>query len=61
MDAMDETVVPGFEKFNTVQNVLDQNKYAFCLLARLINMQPPLEQMFRKHTHKEALVRVFFV
>lgn len=26
MDAIDESVVPGFEKFTTVQNVLDQNK-----------------------------------
>ena len=28
MDAIDERVIPGFEKFTTVQNVLDQNKYA---------------------------------
>ena len=28
MDAIDESVTPGFEKFTTVQNVLDQNKYA---------------------------------
>lgn len=28
MDAIDESVIPGFEKFATVQNVLDQNKYA---------------------------------
>ena len=28
MDAIDESVIPGFEKFTTVQNVLDQNKYA---------------------------------
>ena len=28
MDTTDESVIPGFEKFTTVQNVLDQNKYA---------------------------------
>lgn len=26
MDAIDETLVPGFEKFSIVQSVLDQNK-----------------------------------
>ncbi len=61
MDAMDETVVPGFEKFNTVQNVLDQNKCALSLVVHFTNMQSPLEQLFRNHTHKKVLARLFFV
>ena len=39
MDAIDESVIPGFEKFTTVQNVLDQNKYALALSSSSLRIR----------------------